>query len=94
LSDNTIFTSKFYIHFRILGKNKKIKKTCSIHGLFSFYLDIIFFGSYGYHMYAKYLNFLVEGAATLGSTIGTIGRARRWSVSLAISNTIIGYTYE
>lgn len=44
------------------GRKKKQKPT--IHLAFFFYLGT-YSGSHGYQVYAKYLNFLVKGVATL-----------------------------
>ena len=57
------FHFKNCIHFNIGEKGGgDLQHTWSLF----FYLGIIYFGSYGYHMYAKHLNFLVEGVAILG----------------------------
>lgn len=73
LGDNVIFTSKIYLFILIFGGRGGGTRSRPI-SLFS-YMGMIFGGQNRYHIYAKYLNSLAQGVATLISLLIFIGHS-------------------
>lgn len=70
LGDNSISHFKNVYLFQNWGK-KGYCNTLVFPFPFFAYMGISLFGSYGYHVYPKFLNFLVQGVATLSAIFYT-----------------------